>query len=80
MKITLLITMIFVLCGCESVGDIIREKKYTLQIHEMPYSRQTFGYNTDYDYVGFMINGSFGSVGKHTHTDNCSHSLENIFK
>lgn len=68
------------MCGCESIGDIIREKKYTLQIHETPNTRQEFGYNDDYNYIGFMVHGRFGSKGKHIHTDDCSHNLENSFK
>jgi hypothetical protein len=80
MKITLLITMLVVLCGCETVSDIVREKRYTIQINETPNSIQTFGYNTDHEYIGFMISGSFGEKGVHKHSDNCSHSLKNIFK
>jgi hypothetical protein len=56
----LLIAMLFSLSGCESLGDVIREKKYNVKVHETPNSKQTFGYNDDYDYVGFMIEGEFG--------------------
>jgi hypothetical protein len=52
--------MLFSLSGCESLGDVIREKKYNVKVHETPNSKQTFGYNDDYDYVGFMIEGEFG--------------------
>lgn len=77
----LLILMSFtMLCGCDSLGEIIREKKYTLQVHETPNTKQEFGYNNDYGYVGFMINGTFGKEDKHIHNDNCDHNLENTFK
>ncbi len=80
MKITLLITMLVVLCGCETVGDIVREKRYTIQINETPNSIQTFGYNTDHEYIGFMITGSFGKKGKHVHNFNCDHSFQKSLK
>lgn len=60
MRILITIVLLLVLTGCEFLGEVIREKKYTVQIHETPNSRQTFGYNTDYDYIGFMIHGEFG--------------------
>lgn len=56
----LFIMMLFSLSGCESLGEIIREKKYNVKYHETPNTKQTFGYNDDYDYVGFMIDGEFG--------------------
>jgi len=80
MRIIFFIILLFVLGGCDTLGDIIREKKYTLRIHETPNSKQTFGYNNDYDYVGFMVHGVFGDEDKHMHNDDCDHSLENTFK
>ena len=58
----LLILMMFPLCGCESLGDVIREEKYTIQFNETPHTIQSFGYNDDLGYVGFMIEGEFGEV------------------
>ena len=62
MRILLLCTL-FTLGGCETfgetVGEIVREKKYNIQVHETPNSKQKFGYNDDHDYVGFMIEGKF---------------------
>jgi ABC-type uncharacterized transport system auxiliary subunit len=60
MRILIVLVLLSMLCGCESLGEIIREKKYKVQVHETPNSKQTFGYNDDYDYVGFMIEGEFG--------------------
>jgi hypothetical protein len=77
MKLLILMAMLFTVSGCDSLGDIIREKKYTLQIHETPNSKQEFGYNEDHDYVGFMMHGKFGAIlDKHTHSDYCKHNLE----
>lgn len=50
----------FMLGGCESLGEIIREKKYNIKVHETPNTKQVFGYNDDHDYVGYMIQGEFG--------------------
>jgi hypothetical protein len=81
MKILPLIMILFVLCGCETIGDMVREKKYSLQIHETPYSVQTFGYNTDHDYIGFMMHGRFGKAPpKHVHSLHCKHNIENKSK
>ena len=78
MKIIPLMMILFVLCGCDTLGEIIREKKYTLQIHETPNTKQEFGYNDDYDYVGFMMHGSFGNAPpKHVHTLHCEHNPKN---
>lgn len=59
MRVLLLLTLMS-LSGCESLGEVIKEKKYNVRIHETPNSKQMFGYNDDYDYVGFMIEGKFG--------------------
>lgn len=78
MRILFVIIALVTLSGCETVGEMVREKKYTLQIHETPYSRQTFGYNDDYGYVGFMIHGSFGRAPpKHVHSLICKHNIKN---
>lgn len=78
MRLLFAIVSLFVLSGCDSLGEIIREKKYTLQIHETPNSKQEFGYNDDYDYVGFMMHGNFGAtIYKHRHSDYCRHNIEN---
>ena len=60
MRIILVLFVLTLLCGCESLGEIIREKKYSVQINETPHSKQAFGYNDDYEYVGFMVEGTFG--------------------
>lgn len=74
----LLFIMLFTLSGCDSLGEIIREKKYTMQIHETPNSKQEFGYNNDYDYVGFMMSGRFGRApAKHVHSMHCEHNPKN---
>jgi hypothetical protein len=76
MRILFAIIALGTLSGCESLGEIIREKKYTLQIHETPNTRQSFGYNDDYDYVGFMVSGKFGAkIYKHVHNGNCPHEV-----
>lgn len=78
MKILLAIIALTTLGGCDSLGEIIREKKYTVQVHETPNSKQTFGYNEDHDYVGFMVHGKFGRVPpKHEHSLYCIHNTEN---
>ena len=59
MRILLLCTL-FSLSGCESLGEVIREKKYNVKLHETYHSKQTFGYNDDLDYIGYMIEGEFG--------------------
>jgi len=60
---------IFFLCallslsGCESLGEVIREKKYNFQVHETKnekhHTKQIFGYNDDLDYIGFMVESEF---------------------
>ena len=60
MRILLLCTLMS-LSGCESLGEVIREKKYNVKIHETPQSKQTFGYNDDHVYIGYMIEGEFGN-------------------
>ena len=78
MKLLFIVIATFTLSGCDSLGEIIREKKYTLQIHETPNSKQTFGYNEDHDYVGFMVHGKFGAtIDKHEHSAFCAHNTEN---
>ena len=78
MRRLFIIIALVTVSGCDSLGEIIREKKYTLQIHETPNSKQSFGYNDDLDYVGFMVHGKFGyAPPKHEHTVNCVHNIEN---
>lgn len=78
MRILFVIIALTTLSGCESIGEIIREKKYTMQIHETPNTKQEFGYNNDHDYVGFMMSGSFGAtIHKHEHSAFCEHNPEN---
>jgi len=75
MRILFLLILFTTLCGCESLGEIIREKKYDVQLHETPNSKQSFGYNDDHDYVGFMMTGTFGNAPpKHEHTIRCAHN------
>lgn len=62
MRILFLCTL-FMLGGCESLGEVIREKKYNVQVHETKSNKRTtkqiIGYNDDHDYVGFMVEGQF---------------------
>lgn len=77
MKSLVIAVLLFTLVGCESLGEIIREEKYTVQFNETLNSKQSFGYNTDHDYMGFMISGSFGNAPpKHVHSIYC-HNPEN---
>ena len=59
----LVIIALFMLSGCESLGDVIREKKYNVKLHEAKTKKSTsthkLGYNDDYDYVGYMVEGNF---------------------
>jgi len=81
MRILITIALLFALTGCESLGTIIHDKKYTLNIHETPNSKQEFGYIEDYDYVGFMVSGQFGArIDKHEHTIDCGHKIKNNSK
>jgi len=77
MKLLILLPLL-ALSGCESLGEVIREKKYTVQVHETPNTRQEFGYNDDYDYVGFFVSGKFGAtIHEHVHSIHCVHNTEN---
>jgi hypothetical protein len=76
MRILFALIALGTMSGCESLGEIIRDKKYTLQIHETPNTKQSFGYNNDYDYVGFMMSGKFGAtIYKHEHSATCPHEV-----
>ena len=78
MRMLFIIIVLVTVSGCDTLGEIVREKKYTLQIHETPNSSQEFGYNDDYDYVGFMVSGKFGAtIHKHEHSIHCEHNTEN---
>jgi len=59
MRILLIVFVLLTLCGCESLSEFVREKKYNVKVYETPTSKQTLGYNDDYDYVGYMIEGKF---------------------
>jgi len=63
MRILFGIIALFILSGCESLGEVIREKKYTVNIHETKtpkhYSQHKLGYNDDLDYIGYYIVGEF---------------------
>lgn len=75
MKLLILIPLL-ALTGCDSLGEIIRDKKYTMQVHETPNTKQEFGWNDDHDYVGFMMSGKFGHIPqKHVHSINCPHNI-----
>jgi hypothetical protein len=76
MRTLFIIIALVTVSGCDTLGEVLREKKYTLQIHETPNSKQEFGYNDDYDYVGFMVSGKFGTtIYKHQHSANCPHEI-----
>ena len=78
MRFLFVIIALVTLSGCETIGDMVREKKYSVQINQTPNSVQTFGYNTDHDYLGFMMHGSFGRAQpKHVHSLYCKHNTEN---
>ena len=55
--------MFIMLCGCESLGEVIREKKYSVDLHETKtpkhHSKHKIGYNDEYDYVGYYVVGEF---------------------
>lgn len=78
MRILITIAILFTLTGCEALGAIIHDKKYTLNIHETPNTKQEFGYIEDYDYVGFLVSGEFGAtIHEHEHTIHCEHEVKN---
>ena len=73
----LLVAIMFTLCGCETVGEIVREKKYAFDIYETQNANHRFGYSDDHDYVGYFVNGKFGKRSStHTHTPFCIHVYE----
>jgi len=73
-----MIAMLFSVSGCDTLGEVIRDKKYTMQVHETPNSKQEFGWNNDHDYLGFMVSGKFGAtIHKHEHSLYCEHNPEN---
>lgn len=77
MRISIILITLFMLTGCESLGEIIREKKYAFKLHETKHSDHEFGFNDDHDYVGYMVHGSFGSApNKHSHTLYCEHNIK----
>lgn len=63
MRILFAIIALMTLSGCESLGEVIREKKYNVNIHESKtakhHSKHKLGYNDDHDYVGYYVIGEF---------------------
>ena len=63
MRILFACVALLILSGCESLGEVIREKKYTVNIHETKtakhHSKHKLGYNDDLDYIGYYIVGEF---------------------
>jgi hypothetical protein len=63
MRILFAIIALVTLSGCESLGEVIREKKYTVNLHETKTPKHTtkhkIGYNDDHDYVGYILVGEF---------------------
>ncbi len=73
----LLIAILFTLCGCETVGEIVREKKYAFDVYETKNAKHKFGYNDDYEYVGYIVKGKFGKKESiHIHTPYCIHQYK----
>lgn len=76
----LIIATLFMLSGCETVGEIIREKKYAFEVHETKNAKHKFGYNDDHEYVGYIVKGKFGKTSgpAHTHSSYCVHNLYKV--
>ena len=72
----LLIVLVLMLSGCETVGEIVREKKYAFDVYETKNAKHKFGYNDDHEYVGYIVKGKFGTKSgpAHTHSPYCMHS------
>ncbi len=71
---TLLLCTMFMLGGCDTLGEIVREKKYSFDVYSTETARHGIGYNDDYDYVGYVVDGKFGKVSsKHIHNPFCIH-------
>jgi len=76
MRILFAIIALGTLSGCESLGEVIREKKYTVNFHETANAKHKLGYNDDFHYVGYIIVGKFGAtIHKHEHYANCPHEI-----
>jgi len=78
MRNFIIIALLFTLAGCESLGTIIRDKKYSVNLHETANTKQKLGYNDDHDYVGYFVSGKFGAtIHEHVHSMYCEHNTEN---
>lgn len=75
MRILLIVLILMMLCGCETVGEIVREKKYAFDVYETENAKHKFGYNDDHEYVGYIVKGQFGKKTiTHHHSTYCIHS------
>jgi len=78
MRILIIIATLFMLTGCESLGTVIKEKKYSIRIHETTKVKHAFGYYRKPDsYVGYNVSGKFGVKSvthHHTHMPWCIHA------
>jgi len=65
MRILFAIIALVILGGCESLGEVIREKKYTVNLHETKTAKRTtkheLGYNDDLNIIGYIVVGEFGA-------------------
>ena len=61
MRILFAIIALVTLSGCESLGEVIREKKYTVNLHETQNTKHKFGYDDDLNIVGYIVTGEFGA-------------------
>ena len=63
MRILFAIIALVTLGGCESLGEVIREKKYTVNLHETKtpkrITKHKLGYNDDLNYVGYIVISEF---------------------
>ena len=63
MRISIILILLTMLSGCESLGEVIREKKYTVNLHETKTAKHTtkhkLGYNDDLHYIGYIVHGKF---------------------
>jgi len=72
MRILFALIALVTLNGCESLGEVIREKKYTVNLHETENAKHKFGYDDDNKYIGYIVTGEFGArIYKHEHSTYC---------
>ena len=62
MRILFTIIALFILTGCESLGEVIREKKYTVNLHETQNAKHKLGYSDDLNIIGYIVIGEFGAA------------------